>query len=373
MLELLYDHRNQRNPFKVPNKNQELSSVKELNDREDKNQIKKEHEKKETVEFDKEALQKLSSETKRKELLTTLKIKNTQFGGKCENSYAGAIENQAKSSDAVSVREKETSFNGYKYLGKKAEMPPGHTGHGSAVRTAGVDAQKEKRSLQPLLNFKIQKSSGRPIDEEQSGKGVPEICKDKRITTKTNGHWGAEKETGVSRDHAAVQELTGSVPGAPHKGNPEKSSERLQMGVTPGEKDCATKNVSSGECDKSVPFELPVVQGFEFQQGKDSSQKKLSPTLPELASLQITENVDSKALHHQLSAQLEQKKKTLKLVNVQALPDKGERLLKQVEELESALSSLNLETEENAKSGKHFNSSFGASVPNLQSKIGLDS
>nr|XP_060623120.1 transcription termination factor 2 [Anolis sagrei ordinatus] len=352
MLELIHDHRNQRNPFKVPNKNQELSSVKELNDRGDKNQIKKEHEKKETVEFDKEAFQKLSSETKRKELLTTLKIKNTQFGGKCENSYAEGIENQAKSSDAVSVREKVTSLNGYKYLGKKVEMPPVHTGHGSAVRTAGVDVQKEKRSEQPLLNFKIQKSSGRPINEKQPGKGVPETCKDKSITMKTNGHWGAEKETGVSRDHVAVQELTGSVPGAPHKGNPEKSSELLQMGVTPGNKDYTTKNVSSGESDKSVPFELPVVQGFDFQQGKDSSQKKLSPTLPELASLQITENVDSKALHHQLLAQLEQKKKTLKLVNVQALPDKGERLLKQVEELESALSSLNLETEENAKSGK---------------------
>ncbi|XP_067322715.1 transcription termination factor 2 [Anolis sagrei] len=352
MLELIHDHRNQRNPFKVPNKNQELSSVKELNDRGDKNQIKKEHEKKETVEFDKEAFQKLSSETKRKELLTTLKIKNTQFGGKCENSYTEGIENQAKSSDAVSVREKVTSLNGYKYLGKKVEMPPVHTGHGSAVRTAGVDVQKEKRSEQPLLNFKIQKSSGRPINEEQPGKGVPETCKDKSITMKTNGHWGAEKETGVSRDHVAVQELTGSVPGAPHKGNPEKSSELLQMGVTPGNKDCTTKNVSSGESDKSVPFELPVVQGFDFQQGKDSGQKKLSPTLPELASLQITGNVDSKALHHQLSAQLEQKKKTLKLVNVQALPDKGERLLKQVEELESALSSLNLETEENAKSGE---------------------
>lgn len=33
------------------------------------------------------------------------------------------------------------------------------------------------------------------------------------------------------------------------------------------------------------------------------------------------------------------------MVNVQALPDKGERLLKQVEDLEAALSSLNLETE----------------------------
>lgn len=46
-------------------------------------------------------------------------------------------------------------------------------------------------------------------------------------------------------------------------------------------------------------------------------------------------------------------------MNVQALPDKGERLLKQVEELETALSSLNLETEENAKEGKIIVSNVG--------------
>lgn len=41
-------------------------------------------------------------------------------------------------------------------------------------------------------------------------------------------------------------------------------------------------------------------------------------------------------------------------MNVQALPDKGERLLKQVQELEAALSSLNLEAEECTKEGKPF-------------------
>uniref|UniRef100_A0A8C7E1U2 Transcription termination factor 2 n=1 Tax=Naja naja TaxID=35670 RepID=A0A8C7E1U2_NAJNA len=44
-----------------------------------------------------------------------------------------------------------------------------------------------------------------------------------------------------------------------------------------------------------------------------------------------------------------EEQKTLKTVNVQALPDKGERLLKQVQELEAALSSLNLEAEECTK------------------------
>ncbi|XP_053561728.1 transcription termination factor 2 isoform X2 [Bombina bombina] len=47
----------------------------------------------------------------------------------------------------------------------------------------------------------------------------------------------------------------------------------------------------------------------------------------------------------QLTAQLQQKKATLAAVNLQSLPDRGERLLKQVQDLEDALGSLTLSTE----------------------------
>ncbi|XP_016399133.1 transcription termination factor 2-like [Sinocyclocheilus rhinocerous] len=53
---------------------------------------------------------------------------------------------------------------------------------------------------------------------------------------------------------------------------------------------------------------------------------------------------DPSALHSHLSAQLKQKKATLSVVNVSALPDKGERLKSQVKELEEALESLSLTT-----------------------------
>ncbi|XP_058476071.1 transcription termination factor 2 [Solea solea] len=51
---------------------------------------------------------------------------------------------------------------------------------------------------------------------------------------------------------------------------------------------------------------------------------------------------NTKGLHSLLSAQLQQKKATLSVVNVAALPDKGERLKTQVKELEDALESLRL-------------------------------
>ncbi|CAB1328830.1 unnamed protein product [Coregonus sp. 'balchen'] len=58
---------------------------------------------------------------------------------------------------------------------------------------------------------------------------------------------------------------------------------------------------------------------------------------------------DPRALHSQLTAQLTQKKvkdtrATLSVVNMSALPDKGERLKSQVKDLEEALESLNLST-----------------------------
>ncbi|XP_029495206.1 transcription termination factor 2 isoform X1 [Oncorhynchus nerka] len=53
---------------------------------------------------------------------------------------------------------------------------------------------------------------------------------------------------------------------------------------------------------------------------------------------------DPRALHSQLTAQLKQKKATLSVVNMSALPDKGERLKSQVKDLEEALESLCLTT-----------------------------
>ncbi|KAH0625006.1 hypothetical protein JD844_033002 [Phrynosoma platyrhinos] len=353
MVELIHDHRNQRNPFKVPDKNYEPPSVKEMNDRGDKNSVKNEHEEKEAVESSEKAWQKLSPESNWKMLPTDVKIKNSQFGEKSGNSCRRGIENEMKSSESVTGVEKAISLKGHKsYLSKKSEMLPGYIRHDSAIRSAEGNMQKEKKAEQSLPGFSCQKPSGRPINEEQHGNRGPENCKDKSITMKTSGSCGAEEKTVMPRDLVTVQQLTGLIPGAHCKGNPERSSALLHKGIILAEKNCCSKNISSSKRDISVPSKLPVVQAFDFQQGKDGSQTNPSSILPELNSLQMTENVDSKALHQQLSAQLKQKKKTLKLVNVQALPDKGERLLKQVEELESALSSLKLETEESVKSGE---------------------
>uniref|UniRef100_A0AAQ5YLQ3 Transcription termination factor 2 n=1 Tax=Amphiprion ocellaris TaxID=80972 RepID=A0AAQ5YLQ3_AMPOC len=66
---------------------------------------------------------------------------------------------------------------------------------------------------------------------------------------------------------------------------------------------------------------------------------------------------DPRGLHHLLTTQLQQKKATLSVVNVAALPDKGERLKTQVKELEEALESLSLTVASQPESQNESNSS----------------
>ncbi|XP_014900539.1 transcription termination factor 2 isoform X2 [Poecilia latipinna] len=69
---------------------------------------------------------------------------------------------------------------------------------------------------------------------------------------------------------------------------------------------------------------------------------------------------DPKGMHSLLSVQLQQKKATLSSVNVEALPDKGERLRIQVKELEDALESLSLAAASQPESAEESRSSGSA-------------
>nr|XP_040145019.1 transcription termination factor 2 [Ictidomys tridecemlineatus] len=90
---------------------------------------------------------------------------------------------------------------------------------------------------------------------------------------------------------------------------------------------------STMDSPKSENLQLPV----------QSVQRKTS------ASLNVSkkkEPSDPAAQRVYLTTQLKQKKSTLAVVNIQALPDKGEKLLKQIQMLEEALSTLALSPEQ---------------------------
>ncbi|XP_053242137.1 transcription termination factor 2 isoform X2 [Podarcis raffonei] len=338
---LLHNHRDQRNPFKVPSKNHE--SFKQTNYSEDKNLSRNED--KIQVLDNKDQL-KLPSESVKKEHPAPEVIKNKKLGEKCEGSPKEGIETETKASESTTEIKKPVFLGTHKCSSsKKFETTSGHTRQDSALRAAEYGLQEEEGPKQSWPRFSGQTLDVKPINEAQLGRRGSETCRDKAVKMKTSNNWGTEETTLMPRQVVTVQELTG-LPAVHPKENPEKL---LQLKTAPEDKSSSGKNASSDERDRFVSSKLPVGQELDSQQQKDRSQKNLSSTSHKKASLQMAESLDSKALHSQLSAQLKQKKNTLKIVNVQALPDKGERLLKQVQDLEAALSSLNLEAEESVK------------------------
>ncbi|XP_069745317.1 transcription termination factor 2 isoform X2 [Narcine bancroftii] len=79
------------------------------------------------------------------------------------------------------------------------------------------------------------------------------------------------------------------------------------------------------------------------------------------------------ALHNQLTIQLQQKKSTLRTVNIAALPDKGQRLINQVRDLENALNALCLSNTDEQEKGEKIrnrpNNPFDKGVTTLSKPV----
>ncbi|NXV04078.1 TTF2 factor, partial [Cettia cetti] len=106
---------------------------------------------------------------------------------------------------------------------------------------------------------------------------------------------------------------------------------------------------SSGKTKPEKSVEIPSGKSGKSVQGT---------SLPGAAASHCLEGPqDPKVLHKHLAVQLKQKKSTLATVNIQLLPDKGERLLKQVQDLEAALSALNISTADTSEKGQDSTSS----------------
>ncbi|XP_005389109.1 PREDICTED: transcription termination factor 2 [Chinchilla lanigera] len=99
----------------------------------------------------------------------------------------------------------------------------------------------------------------------------------------------------------------------------------------------------------------------------DQSAQRKIPIATSISSK--VEPSSSAAQHVYLTTQLRQKKSTLASVNIQALPDKGEKLLKQIQVLEEALGALTLSPEQganensNAQASKQSNFTKAATDP----------
>uniref|UniRef100_H3B484 Transcription termination factor 2 n=1 Tax=Latimeria chalumnae TaxID=7897 RepID=H3B484_LATCH len=155
----------------------------------------------------------------------------------------------------------------------------------------GASGEKDENSIETRTgNQKLKKA-----------KTYKELSKDKSLHS-----------TGRTADFTELAEES-----KPPTGSPNKESGHA-------------KSQSHSAAPQRIP--APVASAGKAQQRTITSFPGFVPTL------QTTEPCDSATLQRQLK----QKKATLALVNVAALPDKGQRLINQVKELEEALGSLSL-------------------------------
>ncbi|XP_006161455.1 transcription termination factor 2 [Tupaia chinensis] len=105
-------------------------------------------------------------------------------------------------------------------------------------------------------------------------------------------------------------------------------------------------DVASSKSSSPLLFDLTVDSQKNLQFPDQSVQRQISPA-PSISKR--TEPSDPAAQRAFLTTQLKQKKGILASVNTQALPDKGQKLLKQIQGLEEALSTLAISPEQEMK------------------------
>ncbi|XP_049680917.1 transcription termination factor 2 [Accipiter gentilis] len=350
----LFNPSGQRNPFKVIDKNREPSSWKQIkqgNGEESKAKgVKAE---KESVLLSHKEMKSTSDSSIEKEPLEGLKTKKKQsMGNRSDPELKESTVSESKLGLLDTWKEKNTLWAEEKYGGCDGE---------SKKSSECVEKEPGGRPRLFPLSLGKQSTSTKPPEEEQLREKSLKSCGDKETKEKEyigqkNGEMKAmSKEDAIS---AAVPQL--ALQHAALKGRAEAVLPKTRIRPGLGQ---PVAEVSSSDSDKegfvysslgkSKPEKsVEGLQSREVPSGK-SGKSMQGTSLPGAAPLHHVEGTqDPKALHNHLVVQLKQKKSTLATVNIQLLPDKGERLLKQVQDLEAALGALNILTADTTERGE---------------------
>ncbi|NXD86057.1 TTF2 factor, partial [Halcyon senegalensis] len=355
----LFNPSGQRNPFKVIDKNRELSSwkqVKQGNGEENKAKGGKAEE--ESVLVSHKEKKSTSVSSIEKEPLEGIKTKKKQsVGNRSDSDLKESTVSESKLGPSETWKGKNTLWEEEKHGGSargsnkssecvekepggRTKLSPLSLGKQSTSTTATEEAEIGEKSLKSCVD---KESRGKEYTGQKNGEtklmfeddaispAVPQL--ELQHAALEGGAEAVMPKTqigpGLGQPAAEVSgsdsDAAGFIYSSSGKGKPEKSVEDLQSRVIPSEK--------SGKSTQGMS--LPGAAGSHHMEGSQ----------------------DPEALHNHLVVQLKQKKSTLAVVNIELLPDKGERLLKQVQDLEAALSALNISTANATEKGEDGKSS----------------
>ncbi|KAM7131301.1 LOW QUALITY PROTEIN: transcription termination factor 2 [Ciconia maguari] len=212
----------------------------------------------------------------------------------------------------------------------------------------------------------VQSTSTKPPEEEQLRDKSLKNCGDKETREKVYiGQKNGETKPMSKEDAISPAVPQSALQHAALKGGAEAGPPKTQIRPELGQ---PADEVSGSDGDevgfvysssgKSKPEKsVEGLQSREIPSGKTGKSMQGTSLPGAAASHHVEGPQDPKALHNHLVVQLKQKKSTLATVNTQLLPDKGERLLKQVQDLEAALGALNVSTADTTEKGRDSTSS----------------
>ncbi|NXC62371.1 TTF2 factor, partial [Aleadryas rufinucha] len=341
----------QRNPFKVLDKNCAPSSWKQMK------QGNGEESKAEGVKAENESV------------LVSRKEKKSTSDSSIETEPLEELKNTKKPSTGSDPEFQETAVSESKLglsetrKGKNTfseEEKYGGSGRESKKPSDRVDKEPGARSKLLPLSLGKQSASTKPPVEEQLGDKSLKSCVDKETRDKdcTGQENGGIKP--VSKEDAPSPARAQS---ASHRvalrGGAEAELPKAQLGLglaqPPGEASGSDSDEVQFVCSSSGKSQPE--KSAEIPSGKSGKSVQETSSLGAAASHYMEGPQDTKVLHNHLVVQLKQKKSTLATVNIQLLPDKGERLLKQVQDLEAALSALNISAADTNEKGQDSPSS----------------
>ncbi|XP_072901535.1 transcription termination factor 2 isoform X1 [Hemitrygon akajei] len=363
----------ERNPFKIPAKNQKPSSsfvptggsskqgVESESDREHNEDVSESfglggsslmcNEKATKKRHDGlNVIDKLTNETEKlhiKDFAKTRKEASRHLKSDVETSSIDSTKNHCSSCDPLptdrgrfskpsqGAERDEVTLESGKRIQKELSNHLSHHEH-------TVDLQRESAKER-------QASSSKGESEKSLG---TQQCNIKKISQKTKlidtqeNHLQWKQTTKAEHDANSV--LTTRKPAKEESDSCETNSE-------------APASIGSGNIHATLKQSIPSSQSVDAKQSistKNSNTSNKQRPLTAFPGFEYASaNKDAKnmtALHSQLAIQLKQKKNTLRTVNVAALPDKGQRLINQVKDLEDALSALCLSAADEQEKGEEM-------------------
>ncbi|NWT89772.1 TTF2 factor, partial [Lanius ludovicianus] len=349
----------QRNPFKVLDKNCAPSSWKQMkqgNREESKAEgVKAENKRVLVSHEEKKSTSDSSTET---EPLEELKNKPST-GSKSDSEFQETTVSESKLGLSETRKGKNTLSEEEKYGGSESKKP-----------SERVDKEPGARSKLLPLSVGKQSTSTKPPVEGQLGDKSLKSCGDQETREKD---CTGQKNSGIKpvskEDSPSPTGAQSASQCAALRGGAQAELPRAQLRPRfPGEASGSDSDEvqflcsSSGKSKPEKSVEIPSEKSGKSVQGT---------SLPgAAASRHMEEPKDPKVLHNHLVVQLKQKKSTLATVNIQLLPDKGERLLKQVQDLEAALSALNISSADTSGKGQDSTSSCEESLCNPAGRQG---